>query len=358
MRILSQRALVALVASLMALVAGRAPAGVTFNVTLDDPGGLFAGYESRITSHTLAAGARWAEFLVGDASIEVVVEADPTIDRATGASVTTSFVANEGGFNLFEQAMAAEVRSGVDPNDAAPDVRIELNPGSYMRQELWFDPDPTARSAFVPVENTDAMSVFLHEIGHALAYNGWLDSTTGQVPSDFRSPWDAGVSASGGQLYFGGPAVVAHYGGPAPVTLGNATHWGNFAPLAGEDLVPELMNGVVFYRGSRYDVSELDLALLSDTRVSVVDRTSADYNADGAVTAGDYTAWSRDYNRAVLSPADGNADGVVNAADYTAWRDALGGGPSTSVPEPCGVLLAIAAAGAGWARRRLAHRGG
>jgi hypothetical protein len=32
----------------------------------------------------------------------------------------------------------------------------------------------------------------------------------------------------------------------------------------GTDLVPDLMNGVVFYRGTRYGVSALDLAIMAD----------------------------------------------------------------------------------------------
>jgi hypothetical protein len=50
------------------------------------------------------------------------------------------------------------------------------------------------------------------------------------------------------------------------VTDGNNWHLGNATGL-GSDLLDDLMNGVSFRRGSRYDVSPLDLAILSDMGV-------------------------------------------------------------------------------------------
>jgi hypothetical protein len=342
--------------SLLALISPAARGAVSFEVVYDDPSNALAPYQAQLTSHALAAGARWAEFLTGDATITLQLASNPAIPYGNGSSVTTVLVENAGGFDLFEQGMAYETRTGIDPNGAAPDVRIELSP-DYVAGELWFDPDPVLRSAPTDINRTDAMSVFLHEIGHALAYNGWLDSTTGQVPSNYRSPWDAQVTSVGGQLYFNGPEVVAYRGAPAPVTLGNATHWGNYFPLDGQDLELQLMNGLVFYRGYRYDLSRLDLALLADTGVGVSDWQGGDYNADGAVTESDHTTWATDYQRPRVSPADGNGDGVVDAADYTVWRDALSAGgmevlEGTAVPEGTTAALAMAAFTLQAARRR------
>ena len=48
-----------------------------------------------------------------------------------------------------------------------------------------------------------------------------------------------------------------------PVSKGNNFHVGN-ATGPGPDLVPDLMNGGVFFRGARYFVSPLDLAMIQD----------------------------------------------------------------------------------------------
>ena len=57
-----------------------------------------------------------------------------------------------------------------------------------------------------------------------------------------------------------GPAAEALYGGAVPITFGNNFHIGNSPPRPGDDafLVPDLMNGVVFYRGMSYGISPLD----------------------------------------------------------------------------------------------------
>ncbi|MEN0110642.1 MAG: hypothetical protein AAF805_07940 [Planctomycetota bacterium] len=49
----------------------------------------------------------------------------------------------------------------------------------------------------------------------------------------------------------------------------------------------------------------------------------ADYDLDGTVNAGDYTAWVNAYD-SDDARRDGNGDGLVDAADYTLWRDSEG----------------------------------
>jgi hypothetical protein len=65
-------------------------------------------------------------------------------------------------------------------------------------------------------------------------------------------------------LAFTGPSATALYGGPVPLTVGSYAHLGNPAPLPGTDLIPDLMNGVAFTRGTRYHITPLDLAMLRD----------------------------------------------------------------------------------------------
>ena len=239
------------------------------NVSIVDPTNSFQSYHAAITSHAVATGRLWGSHFAGNTNLELEIVFDNTFPRATGASVTTAFVANRGGFNIFEQGVAAEVRTGVDPNGATPDLRFTFN-SSYLQDELWFDPDPVSRTQVVPLNRTDAMSVFLHEFGHAIAFNGWQDSFDGTYPGDYKSPYDELKSFDGTNFYFNGANAVALYGGAVPVTYGNGAHIGNSSPRPGENLIPDLMNGVVFFRGTRYDISPLDLAIVADTGLNVV----------------------------------------------------------------------------------------
>jgi hypothetical protein len=249
-------------------------ADITYSVIFDDPGGSFSAYYDLIESHTLAAGAAWASNLVGDASLEVLIRFDDGIPRATGRSMTSSFVRSNGTYNVFEQGAAAELRTGIDPNGSTADIEFTFN-SDYLANELWFDTDPVSRTATVPVNRTDAVSVFLHEFGHAFAFNGWLDLFTGTHPGDYESTFDELVDFDGSDFYFLGTWAVALYGGPVPLTYGNYHHFGNNSPRPGQDLIPDLMNGVVFFRGERYDISPLDLAVLADVGLSIVPEPSA-----------------------------------------------------------------------------------
>lgn len=286
------------------LAAASASGQVTFNVAFDGTAGaLTAPERTQITAHVQEAGRRWARLIdIGGArsiEVEIGVAAIPT---ANGTSVTTAAVGTVGARTIYAQGLAAELVSGIDPNGASPDVHINVGL-DYLHDTLWFDPDPTQRSAPMPADRVDAMSVFLHEIGHALVYNGWSDLTTGESPATYASTFDA-WTAPGAPSVFAGPNAVAAWGVPPDLTTGNNKHWGNAAlrpsspapmsppaqwrdgmpvpmPMAappagarvdglaraGASLIDQLMNGVVFYYQTRYDISPLDLAVLADTGI-------------------------------------------------------------------------------------------
>lgn len=242
-----------------------ASAQITFNLAFNDPGATYAAYYDPIRSNLLAAASDWSSYLLSTtpSSLEIEVGFLTGIPRATGRSFTSFFVGNFGGIDTYEQGAAGEIRTGIDPNGAAGDIEINLNP-DYLADELWFDPDPEARAAAVPIDRTDAVTVFLHELGHAFSFNGWRDGTTGALPDSYQSTFDAHVSLSGDTLFFNGSNALSVYGAPVPITFGNYAHVGNDAPRLGADLIPDLMNGVVFYRGERYGISLLDLAITED----------------------------------------------------------------------------------------------
>lgn len=354
--------------ALAAAAAGQLTVNVRFDVT---EGELTPTERSDLAAHIDQAGRDWFELMEvdGPRSIEVLLRVDNSIPRATGASATSSFVGVVGGRNLFEQGAAAEVRTGVDPNGAAPDVIFSLNL-VYLRDELWFDPDPAARAAAVPADRTDAFSVWLHEFGHAWAYNGWADGL-GVPPETFWSPWDRSMRAGspGGPLPVQtGPSMVEAWGGEPDITVGNINHWANPAdallaveareqapsrrgilawdssrgtaaprptvacltpPSADRPggsraatgdpaLIGQLMNGVVFFRGERYFLSALDRAVLADVGIPLRDLCPADVNGDGSLTFADVTAFIQAFNSGG-DAADINGDGILNFGDVSAF---------------------------------------
>jgi hypothetical protein len=264
---------------LFAIVLAGAPPGaraqISFQVSFYDPGSFYSTYYDRIRRNVISAGNEWASYF--GSSVKATLQVQLTfadIATAAGSSFTNAFVGLSNGYSTYEQGAAYEVRTGLDPNGSTPDIRITIGRNGYLQNELWFDPSPQLQTAPVPLNRTDARSVFLHEFGHALAFNGWRDGLTGTLPGGYQSTFDAWVTTGSylgqPQLYFSGSAATSLYGAPVPLTFGNYGHLGNAAPRPGSGLVGDLLNGVSFYRGSRYHVTPLDLAILRDTGMATL----------------------------------------------------------------------------------------
>lgn len=263
---------IALAAALVALQP-VAQANVGFNVSFGDPSGTWSDYYSRIQAQVMAAGQEWMG-LLGQPSFNTTLDVRinfANIPTANGGSASSAYVGTVAGINLFEASAAAKLRDGTDVTGAQPDIIFTIGTNGYLQDELWFDPTPSnLLDDAVPGNRTDARTVFLHEFGHALGFNGWRDWSSGQLPGSYQSTFDQYVTGGGSSTpFFNGPEAMALYGGPVPLTSGNLFHLGNSAASGrpGVDLVPDLMNGVVFYRGTRYQVSALDLAILRDVGV-------------------------------------------------------------------------------------------
>jgi hypothetical protein len=287
------------VAIAVAIPAQASAQPVEFHVSFDASANVLTGAErAGIESHVQAAGQHWMNVIaVPDARFIEIEIAIADIPTANGGSLIAAYIGQIGGRDAYEQGVTHELRVGDDPNGADPDARITIGL-DYLRNELWFDPDPMARTAPVPANRTDAMSTLLHEFGHILAYNGWADLVTGEPNPDYWSVFDSWF-APGVSPTFNGPAAVTAWGVPPELTVGNIFHWANgdviadarcetgtaawhfgtpspracSAPPSGDrprdvegqpGLVDQLMNGVVFYRGTRYYISPLDVGVLID----------------------------------------------------------------------------------------------
>jgi hypothetical protein len=241
-----------------------------FSVSFVDPGKSFAQYYANLEKTIVAAGEYWSRYLPGFGSIELEVRFDATIPTAASAASTSALSGQSGGLSIYHQGVAAEMLSGVDPNGAAADAVTTIGVG-YLDQ-LWFDPDPMSRSAAIEPGKVDALSVFMHEIGHMIALNGWKDSDTGALPGAYGSTFDAQLAASSDGVAFVGAAAQSVYGGPVPVSAGAPGHLGN----PGDAVAQDLMNGVAFETGTRYEISALDIAIMQDCGLAVRQPSAGD----------------------------------------------------------------------------------
>lgn len=353
-----------LLSSSLAVRAAAASPPITWSLTFDDPSGTYQAYDDEIRYTFLAAAAEWSSHLVTTAprTIDVGVRFITDVPRSSGHSVTSAFVSTVNGVNIFEQGLVDKLETGQEPNGTTPDMYLDFNP-TYLQNELWFDPAPASRTMPVPADKTDAYSVIIHELTHAIVFNGWRDGQTGALPLNppYESTFDRNETFDGANLYFTGPLAESLYGGPVPITYGNNWHVGNNPPRPGSNLLRDLMNGVVFYRGARYDLSALDLAMASDSGAPT-NFVPGDLNADGNVGFDDLVTLSRAYGQtnATLAMGDFNGDGTVDFGDLvilarhygqnapapTAGMAAVEGmSVAATVPEP-GSWVLVAAAGA------------
>jgi hypothetical protein len=255
-----------------------AGAQVEFRVAADGLPDEFRPLELLIKANLLAAAREWAGHVrVKPCTIDIVfrVDANANAGRGSGRSLTTARLANEkqGDKLVLEQGWASEMRTGTDPNGPAePDVEVVLAP-DYLRT-LWWDPHPDQRRDPVPGGKLDAQSVVLHELGHALAFNGWIDPQTGELAGQYASSYDRHVRYdTKAGFTFHGPEAVRAWGGPVPLArVNNNYHHVGDKPLGGRDadLTSDLMNGVVLEYGRRYWVGRLDLAILADCGIPLV----------------------------------------------------------------------------------------
>jgi hypothetical protein len=244
---------------------GSAYASPLVNVTFTGDNGQFLSYYGSIVNDLNNAAADWEKlFVSGNASS---LNVDVVFDNSPTANSSSSFVTplySTGPTWVYQQGAVDVVLDGMHNPWGPYDATIHIGT-SYLTNELWFDSDP-ANIDPAPVDKTDAESVFTHEFGHIFGFAGYRDALTGALLLDAESTFDTWVTLLNNAPYFTGPDAESVYGGPVPLTVGNIYHVGNpLGPGADLEAYPaDLMNGNVFYRGTRYDISSLDAAIFAD----------------------------------------------------------------------------------------------
>jgi hypothetical protein len=252
------------------------PAGFAHTVRVVDPNGLATDQHDELVSNLSAAVNHWARYITGQGSIEIdlVIEEGDVNETASAASATSTLIGEFNGNDLFRESVTHELITGEDLNGTAADAVVTV-PIAYLRNDLWLDPDPVNRTDPVPADRTDGVSVFMHEVGHALGMNGFGDPD-GTLNRGIASVYDSLITFMGDNAFFSGPTAIDVYGGPVPLSNPNQgdvntyTHYGH---ETSDGLDDNLMEGNTFYLdGFRYNIEQIDLAIMRDIGLSVGDQ--------------------------------------------------------------------------------------
>lgn len=229
---------------------------LSFNVTFDDPQRLFWPYYDLIKQDVDLASEDWGLRMSREATIDLLVSFEQ-IPTAAAASTTASLSHRAGGFDVYHQGAGARL-IGVSPPATYVEAVLQIGT-DYLQRDMHFTGQGT-----LPANRTHARSVFTHELGHMLGFNGWRHPTDGTLPGSYMSTFDALTRFDGSNFWFTGENAVAQYGAEVPLTFGNIFHLGNRAPRPGQDLIADVLNGVQFQRGLVYQISTLDVAIMCD----------------------------------------------------------------------------------------------
>jgi hypothetical protein len=193
--------------------------------------------------------------------VEVLPTAAGTVD---GRSASNTIVGVFDGRQILQEGATYKWLNSISLFNNQSDIIIQIDP-TYLQNELWLDPQPYLRTSLVPANKIDAVSIFLHELGHALGINGFRHQETAALPVGYIGAYDKFVIFENNQFYFTGPQAVAVYGGAVPLTSHNLGHnIYHYAVDENDPLNNGLMTGINFQYGKRYSISELDIAIIND----------------------------------------------------------------------------------------------
>ncbi len=250
-----------------------------YTVTLSDPtNALSASQAALVIANMKGALDIYSRNITGQGTLDVLISVDLSgRTLGSGRSLVAATKAVVDGKTVIYEGAASELITGVDPNGAsAYDIEVTLPP-AYLNNTLWLDPDPTTRSTPVAAGKFDAVSFFLHEVGHALGFNGRGDANTGVVSGNTLSVYDTFVQTQNGVPVFTGPNAVAVYGGPVPLSNGAFNNYNHYGRVSADGFDLNLMEGSTYSpAGVRWYVDAIDLAFFRDIGLTTVAYPVAD----------------------------------------------------------------------------------
>lgn len=248
-----------------------------YSITLSDPTkALTDAQAAAVIANMRGALEIYSRHITGKGTLDVVIMVDlsgRTVGSGVSKIMTTKEVVN--GITVALPGSVDELLSGVDPNGADFDIVITLPP-EYLAKTLWLDPDPLTRAA-PHTGNFDAVSFFLHELGHGLGFVGYGEGNTGVVTGKFVTTYDFYVTTLNGAPVFNGPNAMAVYGGPIPLSTGIFNNYKHYGKVSADGLDLNLMEGSTYApSGVRWYLDAIDLAIFRDIGLITVDKPIAD----------------------------------------------------------------------------------
>lgn len=226
-------------------------------------------------------------FVVGAGSLNLTVEVTQTQTGRFGGTGAILMDHSVGSVNYYAPAVLKELASGQNLNGAKADLLIVIDPSSTYFQSLSFDVGAYTAPRTVPGDKTDGQTVLLHEIMHGMGFGTYRNWATGEFwDPNVRSLLETFVRPSGSGILLDVPGFATH--GLAPIQLTtdsgtqNYSHLGNHASLD-QGYVDDLMNGLYFYLGNRYYMSQIDLLILDGLgyKVTIPDDLALSYYGSG-----------------------------------------------------------------------------
>jgi len=325
--------------------------GLTFSFTyIDDASGTFASRgwlnsNSLFQQNIRAAANLWAARINSNQTIVVRVDTHSYSARAGGTNSSGRFLyTNSAGKKVWEPGPLTRVLTGSNPGQTAYGYDILLGfDASFVENYYWFDPQPALRTATVPSNRGDFVSVVMHELGHGFGMTGYRDFPTGQILGPDAMLFDdksyfggngnpIAFDGSRNPMFFRGNNAAALYGGDLHLTNqnpGDFNYSQNYFHLSAcggtsDGLEGTLMNGCVLPEGSRLDITPFDIAVFKDLGYPLVTQT-ADFNRNGKVDAADYTLWRKTFGQTGIGlAADANLNNKIDVDDYAYWRSHFG----------------------------------
>ncbi len=231
----------------------------TFSIVEDasvGSSGVSAGVIDMVKDGILAAAEWWDRYFSGgsfDIKIELI------FDDITGSALA------KGGTGLYysgfdgpgqeiwklqsmeEYILGAEFAGGGEDFD----ISVTIDTPTLLGGDFFFDPDPFARTASIPGDESDFISVLLHELAHGF---GFLGSIGGEEPGDVEedgpdiTPFDDNVDYITGDRYWSGPSAVAIAGSIFLLDPGSLSHIADTGDGGFESLMnPSLTDGTRAY---------------------------------------------------------------------------------------------------------------
>jgi hypothetical protein len=262
------------------------------DIGVSDPKNLLTGNQAALLEADMTkAASEWLDHLENPSHAPINIRLNITDDSNNhpGFYGGPAYVVSTGtGDNAtWESAVEYKLQNGADLDgsaklsDGAPaDVYIDIN-SDFLTREGWLDPNPFDDGSVVPPsDKVDMVSELMKDFGRGLGLGllSTLDWRTGTFGAGEKTTWesllDIETSPDGGKLaYFKGSHAERENGGPVVVnsdTPGLAYQYlGNGDVPTGDAIdpktgSPDVLYGVAFDVGRRYEVSDLDVAILQD----------------------------------------------------------------------------------------------